>query len=56
MTDLSAIILAVAHRDYRQWPASEYLSRLAPGGCLIDVKSILDPEEVRKSGTPSWRL
>ncbi|NWG75343.1 MAG: nucleotide sugar dehydrogenase [Rubrivivax sp.] len=54
--DLSAIILAVAHRVYRQWPASEYLSRLAPGGCLLDVKSILDPEEMRKSGTSFWRL
>jgi hypothetical protein len=28
----------------------------APNGCLIDVKSILDPEEVRKAGTPFWRL
>jgi UDP-N-acetyl-D-galactosamine dehydrogenase len=56
MKDLSAIILAVAHRAYRQWPASEYVSRLAPGGCLIDVKSILDPEEVQKAGVSFWRL
>jgi len=28
----------------------------APGGCLIDMKCILDPEEVRKSGAPFWRL
>jgi UDP-N-acetyl-D-galactosamine dehydrogenase len=46
----------VAHRAYRQYPADEYVRRLAPNGCLIDVKSILDPEEVRKSGTPFWRL
>jgi UDP-N-acetyl-D-glucosamine/UDP-N-acetyl-D-galactosamine dehydrogenase len=56
MKDLSAIILAVAHSAYCQHPADEYVRRLAPNGFLIDVKSILYPEEVRNSGTPFWRL
>jgi UDP-N-acetyl-D-galactosamine dehydrogenase len=56
MKDLGALILAVAHRAYRQYPTAEYISRLAPNGCLIDVKSILDPEEVKKTDTPFWRL
>jgi hypothetical protein len=43
-------------QSFRQYPTAEYISRLAPNGCLIDVKSILDPEEVQKTGTPFWRL
>lgn len=56
MKEMSAIILPVAHRAYRQYPADEHIPRLAPNGCLIDVKSILDPEEVQKTGKPFRRL
>jgi UDP-N-acetyl-D-galactosamine dehydrogenase len=54
--ELDALIIAVGHRVYREKPLAEYLGRLRPSGCLIDVKSILDIEEVLKCGVNFWRL
>ncbi len=54
--ELDALIIAVGHRVYREKPLGEYLGKLTASGCLIDVKSILDIEEVRKSGVGFWRL
>jgi UDP-N-acetyl-D-glucosamine/UDP-N-acetyl-D-galactosamine dehydrogenase len=56
MNQLDAIILAVSHQVYKSMPISEFKSRLADGGSIVDIKSILDPSEVRKSGIPFWRL
>lgn len=53
---LSAIILAVPHRAYLEKSFSEFKAMLAPGGCLIDVKSVFNPEEVKESGINFWRL
>lgn len=30
--------------------------KVVPGGCLIDVKSMFDPEEVEKLDVNFWRL
>ena len=51
-----ALILAVAHREYRSRPAADFLARLAPGGCAIDVKDALDLGALRKAGCICWRL
>lgn len=56
LNHLDAIIIAVAHTQYRMMTVDDFIRRLAPGGCLIDVKSILDPAEVKKTGVPFWRL
>ena len=56
MTDLGALISAVPHDEYRRKTAEEFAAKLAPKGCLIDVKSILDPAEVKKTGVQFWRL
>ena len=46
--DLDALVLAVPHESYRRNP-TELLSRLRPGGVLIDVKSVLSPKDVPHS-------
>ena len=51
-----ALILAVAHRQYRGQGAAEFAARLAPGGCVIDVKGVLDLEALRAQGYRCWRL
>ncbi len=56
MNDLDALIIAVAHEEYRQKNIETFIKMLAPGGCLIDVKSFLDIEQVKKTGITFWRL
>ncbi|RJP87321.1 MAG: nucleotide sugar dehydrogenase [Desulfobacteraceae bacterium] len=56
MTDLDAMIIAVGHRVYKQLDLDEFISRLNPNGCIIDIKSILDVSSVKKSGVNYWRL
>ena len=56
LTDLGALILAVGHRSYKERPIREFLDTLTPDGCLVDVKAILDPEEIGRAGTLLWRL
>jgi UDP-N-acetyl-D-glucosamine/UDP-N-acetyl-D-galactosamine dehydrogenase len=51
-----AIVLAVAHRSLLETPFAEYLEKVIPGGCLIDVKSQLDAVMVRDAGLNLWRL
>lgn len=51
-----ALVLAVAHRAFIDLPSAEYLQKIVPGGCLVDVKAMLDPEPFRLSGIQVWRL
>lgn len=51
-----AVIVAVAHRMLRLKPILEYASKLAPGGCFIDVKSHFDAEQLKATGFKVWRL
>jgi len=44
-TELDALVLAVPHRDYRLLGMSLF-DMLRPGGALLDVKSVLSPQEV----------
>lgn len=53
---LSALILAVPHKAYLEKDISAFKAMLAPGGCLIDVKSVFNPEEVKEYGVNFWRL
>ncbi len=56
MTGLDAMIIAVGHQAYRSIPLDDFIGRLNPDGCIVDVKSILDPVAVRQSGVRFWRL
>jgi UDP-N-acetyl-D-glucosamine/UDP-N-acetyl-D-galactosamine dehydrogenase len=48
-----AIILAVAHS---QLLSRELKSKVVKGGCVIDVKAVLDAEALRRDGLHVWRL
>lgn len=56
LADLGALIIAVPHRAYRLKKLSDFTQTLGPDGCLIDVKSMVDMTEVRKSHVNFWRL
>ncbi len=51
-----AIVVAVAHRDYRERPLAHTLSHLRPGGVFVDVKSAFDARALREAGVALWRL
>lgn len=44
LTALDALILAVAHNEYLRITPPQLAERIKPGGVLVDVKSMLDPE------------
>ena len=50
------LIVAVAHKEFKDLTLDELLAKVTPGGIIIDVKSILPKEEVRARGYILWRL
>jgi len=56
LNGLDAIILAVGHKAYKEMRIREYADLLNADGCLMDVKSILDADELKKNGIQFWRL
>ena len=56
LRELGAVILAVPHKAYKDIPVNELAGMLDGNSCLIDVKSILDVDEVAKTGVSFWRL
>jgi len=53
---LDAMVISVAHRQYRELTPRECTQKLVPGGCVIDVKSIFKPEDFEDTGFSYWRL
>lgn len=51
-----ALVLAVPHRLLLRRTPAEFLAKLAPGGCVLDVKSALDLRALRAAGHECWRL
>ena len=51
-----ALILAVPHRAFLDVPTAEMMKKVVRNGCLIDVKSALDPVPFRAEGIQVWRL
>ena len=51
-----ALILAVAHKAYRARDAGDFLGKLAPAGCVLDIKGALDLDALRRAGCFCWRL
>ncbi len=56
LQNLSAIILAVPHDDYKIVKPEAFAKMLCENGCLVDVKSILDPKLIQQNGINFWRL
>jgi UDP-N-acetyl-D-galactosamine dehydrogenase len=50
------LILAVPHREYLALQPAEFLRRIVRHGCLIDIKSALDPQPFCHDGVSVWRL
>lgn len=51
-----ATVLAVPHQELMARPLTDFAAKTVRGGCLLDVKSKLDPEAVRAHGLRIWRL
>ncbi|MEA3195211.1 MAG: UDP-N-acetyl-D-glucosamine/UDP-N-acetyl-D-galactosamine dehydrogenase [Betaproteobacteria bacterium] len=51
-----ALILAVAHRSYRELAQEDLLKKVVRQGVVIDIKSVLDAEALRQHGMRVWRL
>ena len=51
-----AIVLAVAHDEFRRRATDGLLGKVQPGGLVVDVKCQLDAEQLRAKGVAVWRL
>jgi UDP-N-acetyl-D-galactosamine dehydrogenase len=51
-----ALILAVSHRKYLEMPTEGLLRKVVRQGCVIDIKSVLDADALRREGLRVWRL
>ena len=52
----AAIVAAVAHKEFRNRPLTDYVSKLQKGGVLTDVKSMFDESQLVSQGVTVWRL
>jgi UDP-N-acetyl-D-galactosamine dehydrogenase len=50
------LVIAVSHKMYKEMELSQLLTKVKPGGIILDVKSILPKDEVIASGYTLWRL
>ena len=56
LTDCTAVILAVPHTQYLSLEISELGAMLSADGTLIDIKSVLDREQLAAAGLSVWRV
>ena len=52
----NAANLTELDRECFDGPISDFAGKTVRDGCLVDVKSKLDPEAVRQHGLRVWRL
>ena len=52
----SAVILAVAHKMYRDWIPQEWLKLLLTQGVVTDVKNVVPAKQLEESGYLVWKL
>jgi len=52
----TAVVAAVAHKEFLKKGVGEYLGKLERGGCFIDVKSKFDTKAMNDAGMRVWRL
>ena len=56
LSNCQAVILAVPHTQYLQLSNSEYSSMMGKGATLVDIKSVLDRDELQQAGLNVWRV
>ncbi len=52
----AAVVVAVAHDEYRKLPFADIAAKLQPKAVISDIKSMLDREEVAAAGFKLFRL
>ncbi|MBK8894975.1 MAG: nucleotide sugar dehydrogenase [Propionivibrio sp.] len=52
----AAIVAAVAHKEFKSRPVTDYVEKLEKGGVLTDVKSMFDEAQLASYGVTVWRL
>jgi len=50
------MVACVTHPQFTTRPIADYVSKLMPGGCFVDVESIFDAASLRNAGLAVWRL
>jgi UDP-N-acetyl-D-galactosamine dehydrogenase len=56
LPEADALVVAVAHREFIEMGLAALLKKVKPKGCVVDVKSILDPRQLENRGHLVWRL
>lgn len=56
LDNLDAMILAVAHNEFKEMHHDEFSNKLANPKLLLDVKSVLAHRELAEQGVKIWRL
>ncbi|GAB1268250.1 nucleotide sugar dehydrogenase [Aurantivibrio infirmus] len=56
LKNLDAVVIATAHKSYRELPASDYKAMLTSSGMLFDVKGVIDRQAANDSDLALWRL
>jgi UDP-N-acetyl-D-galactosamine dehydrogenase len=51
-----ALVVAVAHREFKNRSVEDFLAKVDSGGCFVDVKSAFDPQVLCGAGLSVWRL
>lgn len=56
LSDCQAVILAVPHAQYLQMSVAQYANMMDEDATLVDLKSVLDREELEAAKLQVWRL
>jgi UDP-N-acetyl-D-galactosamine dehydrogenase len=56
LPEADALVVAVAHREFVSMGLDALLKKVKPKGCVVDVKSVLDPRDLEQRGHLVWRL
>lgn len=52
----AVLVVAVSHNEYASLTTADFEKILKPGGVLVDVKAIYDPNMIKDAGFSVWRL
>jgi UDP-N-acetyl-D-galactosamine dehydrogenase len=56
LPEADALVLAVAHDEFRRISMERLFAKVAERGCVVDVKGILDRSKIAETGRRFWRL
>lgn len=56
LTKSDALILAVPHKEYLKWGVPKIASLVKPNALIIDIKSVLNKQELEENNLHVWRL